>query len=132
MNMKTILAAVAKNILAVSLMLFSAMAIAEQTANSSTSSNVYSEDKTNISVQQDQPSFVIKLKSNPTTGYTWFLREYDSNLVAPVKHSFVPPVKTLIGAPGYELWTFKVKSGAFAVPQITTIRLIYARPWQSG
>ncbi len=102
----------------------------EKTPDANT--NVYSEDKQNISVSADKPTFVLKLKSNPTTGYTWFLRDYNSALVTPVKHSFLPPEKTLIGAPGYELWTFRVKSAGFSVPQITTVRMIYARPWQSG
>jgi len=94
--------------------------------------NVYSEDKQNISVALDKPTFVLKLKSNPTTGYAWFLRDYNTNLIIPVKHSFQPPERGLIGAPGYELWTFRVKPAAFTVPQITTIRMTYARPWQSG
>lgn len=131
MTMKKILALAAKNILAVSLILFSVTAAAQQAAKPP-AGNVYGEDKTNIAVTPDQPTFVIKLKSNPTTGYSWFLREYDNTLVTPVKHDFIPPGKALIGAPGYEVWTFKAKPAAFSVPQITNIRMIYARPWQSG
>jgi inhibitor of cysteine peptidase len=101
-------------------------------APESGATSIYTEDKQNISVTPDKPSFVIKLKSNPTTGYSWFLREYNPSIVTPVKHTFQPPEKSLIGAPGYELWTFRVKPAAFSVPQITTIRMTYARPWQSG
>lgn len=72
------------------------------------------------------------MKSNPTTGYSWFLREYDSTIITPVKHSFEQPSAKLMGAPGFELWTFKVKSAGFAVPQQTTIRMVYTRPWQSN
>ena len=92
--------------------------------------NIYTEDKPNIAVSSDQPEFTLKLKSNPTTGYSWFLREYDTSLVTAVKHKFIPGSEKLIGAAGFELWTFKIKPLGFSVPHQTTIRLIYARPWQ--
>lgn len=92
---------------------------------------VYTEDKLSIMVQDKQPEFTIKLKSNPTTGYSWFLRSYDSNVLSPVKHHFVAATdKHLVGAPGYELWTFRVKSAGFVVPQQTLIRFVYVRPWE--
>jgi inhibitor of cysteine peptidase len=105
---------------------------ASQSSVTKPDDNVYSEDKLNITVTADQPKFVIKLKSNPTTGYSWFLREYDTSLISPVKHLFQQPEQKLIGAPGYELWTFRVKLKGFTVPQQTTIRMIYARPWQGA
>ncbi len=92
----------------------------------------YAEDKLNIMVTKANREFVIKLKSNPTTGYSWFLREYDPSLITPVKHTFETPVPKRIGASGYEVWTFKVKPNAFVVPQQTAVRLIYARPWQGA
>lgn len=94
--------------------------------------NVYTQDQVNISVAAKQPTFVIKLKSNPTTGYSWFLREYDSNIITPVKRTYQAPDTKLIGAPGFDLWTFKVKPNAFLVPHQTTLRMIYARPWQGS
>ena len=102
-------------------------------ANVDANANAYTEDKINISVTIAQPEFVIKLKSNPTTGYSWFLREYNSELISPVKHYFQAETNNkLIGAPGYEIWLFKAKPAAFNVPQISSIRFIYARPWMSS
>lgn len=94
--------------------------------------SVYSEDKPNIVVTSAKPTFTLKLKANPTTGYSWFLREYDSLLVMPIKQEFIAGDTDRVGAPGYELWTFKVKPAGFTVPQQTVIRLIYARPWQAN
>jgi inhibitor of cysteine peptidase len=92
---------------------------------------VYLEDKPVLMVTIDQPEFVIKLKSNATTGFSWFLREYNAALIEPVSHEFEAPAdKTLMGAPGYELWKFRVKPGSFVVPQQTMIRFVYARPWE--
>ena len=83
-----------------------------------------------IVVKQSKPVFSIVLHSNPTTGYLWVLKNYDSNLISPVSRKFYPPVnKKLMGATGYEKWTFRVKPSGFIVPQLTGITLIYLRPW---
>ncbi len=92
---------------------------------------IYQENKTNISVTQNAPQFIYQLKSNPTTGFSWFLREYDSSLVTPVNHYFQHSDTKLMGAPGYEFWTFRLKPAAFLVPHQLIIRLVYMRPWQS-
>jgi len=95
---------------------------------------VYTDAKPTAMITSAQPTFIIKLKANPTTGYSWFLRGYDSNLLTPVKHVFEAPknTKKLVGAPGYELWTFHVKPAGFTVPRQTMIRFVYARPWESN
>lgn len=105
----------------------------QNTTQSADDNSVYTEDKLNIFVDKKNSQFVIKLKSNPTTGYSWFLREYDASLITPLKHTFLKPEEkqTLMGAPGYELWTFRLKPAAFTIPQETIIRLVYAQPWHS-
>ena len=47
-----------------------------------------------------------------------------------MSNKFYPPTnKKLMGAPGYEKWTFRVKPAGFTVPQLTSITLIYLRSW---
>jgi len=99
--------------------------------NAAAASPIYTEDKLAIMVTADKPEFVIKLTSNPTTGYSWYLREYDNNIISPVKHYFGAPTRQLVGAVGYELWTLKVKPAGFIVPQQTIVRFVYARPWDA-
>lgn len=83
-----------------------------------------------IVVKYSDPVFRIVLQSNPTIGYSWALKNYDPKLILPLNRRFYPaPSKRLIGAPGYERWTFKVKPGGFMVPQLTSVTLIYFRPW---
>ena len=110
--------------------LFSAVVLAETAKTSPASSMTYTQAETNIVVTAASPKFMIKLESNPTTGYSWFLHEYDPELVQPVKHEFKQGDKKLIGAPGYELWTFRIMPKGFIVPQQTSIRMSYARPWE--
>jgi len=92
---------------------------------------IYTEDKPNIIVTKDQPQFIIHLKSNPTTGYNWFLRDYDAKLITPIKHKYEAPNTKMMGASGYDIWIFSVKPAAFVVPQITQIRFVYTRPWET-
>jgi inhibitor of cysteine peptidase len=94
---------------------------------------IYMQDKTAFIIASNKPVFVIKLKSNPTTGYSWFLRESNPALFEAVKHQYeVPQDKKLMGASGYELWTFRAKPAAFVVPQQTAIRFVYTRPWETS
>lgn len=94
---------------------------------------IYTQDKPVVMVTSNAPDFVIKLIANPTTGYSWFLRDYNGNLLTPSKHEVkAPENKKLVGAPGYEMWTFHVKPSAFIVPQQTMIRFVYARPWETA
>ena len=93
----------------------------------------YTEKNLHIMVSASQPQFEIKLKSNATTGYSWFLRKYNSKLIEPVKHVYqAPQNKGIVGAPGVEVWTFRVKASGFVVPQQTIIRMVYARPWEGA
>lgn len=84
-----------------------------------------------IIVTQSNPVFSIVMQSNPTTGYSWLLKSYDATLISPISRKFYPPTnRKLVGAPGYEKWTFRVKSPGFVVPQTTSIVLLYARSWE--
>lgn len=113
-------------------MLLSTATFAIESHTSNAANNIYTEDKLNISLDPQHKEFVIKLKSNPTTGYSWFLREYNPNFIVPIKHSFQHGNEKMMGAPGYEFWTFRVKPSAFMVPHQLTIRFVYARPWQGA
>lgn len=92
-------------------------------------SAVFTADKPYVMISPSNPTFTLKLKANPTTGYAWYLRDYDDDLIAPVKREFQKPDSKLAGAPGFDVWTFKVKPLAFQVPRQTAIRMVYARPF---
>lgn len=85
-----------------------------------------------IIVKKSQPSFSIILQASPTTGYAWVLKSYDDTLITPVKQEFHPAFnKKLMGAPGYEKWTFQIKNSGFIVAHITNISLAYMRSWET-
>lgn len=83
-----------------------------------------------IIVKATMPEFTLRLKANPTTGYRWTVKQYDTRLLTLVKNEFLAPKRNRLGAGGIELWTFKVNVVAFAVPTTTTVTMEYARPWE--
>ena len=119
-----------KILLILLLITVSSYVFAADTIQNNQAKNVYTEDHLNIIVKANDPQFTIKLKSNPTTGYAWYVRKYDANLILPIKHQFQKSNQNLMGAPGEEWWVFRVKPNGFLVPHQTTIRFIYARPWE--
>lgn len=83
-----------------------------------------------ILVSKKDRTFTINLKSNPTTGYSWVLvGDYNSNMIEPISHTFNPPDTKLVGAPGYETFTFKVDRDGFNAPQKFQLHFQYVRPW---
>lgn len=88
----------------------------------------FTDAKKPILVKKNKPEFTIVIKSNRSTGYQWLLAE-DSDLIVPVSQVYHRSDSKLMGAPGYEVWTFKVKPKGFTVPQILKLKLRYARIW---
>jgi predicted secreted protein len=82
-----------------------------------------------IVVKEDNPVVTVKLPATPSTGFTWILKRYNSDLVKPVSAKYVPPLKQIAGAPGHMEWKFKLDEDAFVVPQMVKVVLVYARPW---
>ena len=93
---------------------------------------VYNENQNTILVSTAQPVFSLQLKSNPTTGYRWDLKSYDKKLIKLVENHYVAPNSHLIGAGGYEVWTFKALPAALQSVKQTAIEMEYKRPWQGG
>ena len=93
----------------------------------------YSDVKKVIMVNETSPQFTIKLRANPTTGYLWLLKNYNAQLLTLVNHHYVAPAnKKMMGAPGFESWTFKATAGAMIAPRLAYIDLVYARPFELG
>lgn len=83
-----------------------------------------------IHVQSANPEFIIKLQSNPTTGYSWAIQQMDRSLIKIKSHQYIPPSQQMPGAGGIEEWHFLAKPAAFTAPKSTRIDMIYVRPWE--
>ena len=97
------------------------------------STPVYTQKTPYIHVSASDPQFTVTLISNPTTGYSWFLKNPHPDLELIRHHFQTASQTTLIGAPGSELWVFKVRAKAFATaPLKIPLQLIYVRPWEKA
>jgi predicted secreted protein len=109
-----------------------ALSLACSTFAGTTQQVVLTSNKTPIHVAAGK-TFDIVLASNQTTGYSWKWDKntYDSNLISKVSHQYVAPSnKKLMGAPGYEVWTFTAKPAKYSVVQVGHIVMEYQRPWE--
>jgi inhibitor of cysteine peptidase len=70
---------------------------------------------------------VVRLKSNPTTGYRWSLETRSAVLGVLGEPAFEPPAKPLPGAGGTEVWRLKSMTAGTA-----TLVFEYRRPWEKG
>jgi inhibitor of cysteine peptidase len=93
------------------------------TTNISGKAREYSSPAEPIKVKSGE-EFVIKIKSNPTTGYSWELANNPDNIIL-VTNSYLASSSRLMGVGGHELWTFK----AVGCGQ-TNILMKYLRPWE--
>lgn len=84
---------------------------------------------TNGSLTPSHPSYTLHLNSNATTGFRWLIVAYPKDLLTLTKHQYVAPQTTLVGASGYEEWTFQATPFAFAAPRVIEIKMMYAQPW---
>lgn len=112
------------------LLLTTALCCAAMTTIAATQKiETFTTNKKPIHVLQNQ-TFDIKLQSNPSTGFSWKLISYDKPLVKFIGQKYAAPTnKKLMGAPGYETFTFQAKKGDYRVNQVGHIVLTYARPW---
>jgi predicted secreted protein len=73
---------------------------------------------------------VVKLCSNPTTGFQWSEKAQigDAKVLEQKSYKFVAPASTgMVGAPGNAVWTFEALGRG-----TSTVYLEYSRNWQGG
>jgi inhibitor of cysteine peptidase len=89
----------------------------------------YSNSHQIIEVYSTKPSFALLLPANPTTGYQWTIKQYDSGVLTLDKQDYMPSTSQLAGAGGHSRWYFTVNPPVFVPGQerITRITLVYAR-----
>lgn len=85
-----------------------------------------------IVVDPNQPQFTIRLKSNPTTGFMWAVTAYDSRWLVWQWHDFEAPTHHMMGAPGVELFHFRLSKAALlaSVARHGEIHFKYRRSWE--
>jgi inhibitor of cysteine peptidase len=91
--------------------------------------SAFADDDLVIKVNKKQPSFVVSLAANPTTGYQWSVEQFDKSLFTLTSSNYQRPQTNLIGAGGTMLFTFTLKQGKI-YPNQTKMTFKYARSWE--
>lgn len=71
---------------------------------------------------------MVKLCSNPSTGFQWKYAIIGQSVLRETDHKFVPAEgEGVVGADGKEVWTFQTVEKGTA-----QVRMEYSRPWEGG
>ena len=71
---------------------------------------------------------IVKLCSNPTTGFQWKYEIIGQNVLQETDHKLVPAEgEGVVGAASKEVWTFQAVERGTA-----EVRMEYSRPWEGG
>lgn len=90
---------------------------------------IYTDPTKPIFASKTAKAFTIELQANPTTGYMWFLKDFNEDLLTIKAHEYRPPKVQRPGAPGTDVWTFAINKNAVHAPQMIDLRFIYTKPW---
>lgn len=83
-----------------------------------------------IVISGKQQTFNIELKANATTGYQWYLKDYNEKLIRPVSYQYETAKDSkMVGQGGTAEFKFKTYKQFKSMPQMTQLTFIYARPW---
>jgi predicted secreted protein len=77
-----------------------------------------------------EQTYMLKLPSNPSTGYRWFLVKYNHHVLTLKSHQYFRAKTKLIGGEGLSVWQFSVSPSAYQAPMLGKVTLVYARPWE--
>lgn len=83
-----------------------------------------------ISVTSNLPVFTIRMSVNLSTGYQWYLADYNPRFMRLLDQKYVSAQTKITGAPGLSVWEFQLQQISFAAPQVTHITFEYRRPWE--
>ncbi|MCD6046018.1 MAG: hypothetical protein K0R48_1181 [Gammaproteobacteria bacterium] len=93
------------------------------------SSDPYTDANRAITVTADNPEFSIRLKSNPTTGYRWYLKAWPNTWLKVMGLDYSANNTALVGSGGEEVWHFKVLPQAFQARMLMSIEFVSIQPW---
>ena len=83
---------------------------------------------TTITVSKKNPEFSIRVKSNPTTGFQWRVKQIDDKILEFSGKKYIKSRSKLIGSGGETVMKFKLKKNK-KYPASTQLILFYSQQW---
>ncbi len=87
-----------------------------------------------VRIPQNQNTFTLQLNANATTGFQWFLENYNPTYFTYLGYHYIAPTAPssgpkLMGAPGMAQFTFQVNPAFHQGALTSKIHLVYGQPW---
>ena len=76
---------------------------------------------------------VVSVDSHPSTGYQWYLKNWDRGVLIPIDYEYVSSnqkSKQLVGTPGVSNFKFLVQKNLKNIPIYTEVQLVLVGPDQ--
>ena len=89
----------------------------------------FSDDTLTVNVSVRSRAFVIKLPSNPSTGYQWRILQYDNTILKMTGSEYQAPTTQLFGASGTMNFSFSLISDDATYPKSMIMLFSYGRGW---
>ena len=88
----------------------------------------FSLEKLSVTVDVKAPQFTISLPANPTTGFKWVVKDYDTTHFNYLNSEYVAGLPARIGSGGHTIFSFAPKPKV-KYPKSSLMTFCYARPW---
>ena len=92
-------------------------------------SEPFSDPAKAITVKAEDPRFRIRLASNPTTGYRWYLKPWSTPWLKVINQTYTPGDSGSLGSSGSQTWEFELSAQAFNASFLLPIEFISLRSW---
>lgn len=86
----------------------------------------------NIRLTDQQQTVEVSLPANATTGYQWFIKSYDHDLLSLQGYRYTKSNSNAVGSGGTAIFSFSVDPRFYDAPQMTTVSLAYQQPWSAA
>ena len=86
--------------------------------------------KKGVFLKRGQRTFSVVLRSNATTGFKWFFKPERQDWIVMRDARYIAPDTHLMGAPGEQVFRFKLKTLACKMPSVHYLDFTYMRPWE--
>ena len=88
--------------------------------------------KTTYQVNREQKTVDIVLPENPTTGFRWYLTDYQESAIESVQYHYESADNHLTGSAGFGHFLVTLDDEVFASPRRMQLDFVNLRPWEAN
>lgn len=82
-----------------------------------------------VAISPEQNILTINIQANPSTGYNWYLSQFNNQFFTLSSYQFTPGKTKMPGSPGTATFNFTINPSFHTGPYLSEIDFTYLRPW---